>query len=540
MPLPRTTASLSLVVLAGLLLLGAGSSAAGDAKRDRCGRITIRSADQQKLLNRGRLKLTIRRCRHTRAVSLRASSATVGERTRRIASADRRLGAPVQRVSLPLTRSGKRSVRKCREQRITVRGVFGTPRRGRARDRARLRLSAGCLPGERPPNVLVILTDDQRVDGSLPVMPNTEREFADGGVQYTNAFATTPLCCPSRASIYSGKYPHNHGIRKNGGLAFDASETWQRYLHDAGYFTGLFGKYFFDVLPTQAPYFDRSATIAGGSPEDGRVEATYAESFLEQAETEDSRPWALVLATNQPHSPWNGTPAAFRPLPPWTEPPSFLEPDLGDKHPAVATEAARFVNRGDDWPVEVRDGQRTELELVDEMVGSVMGNLDRLDERRETLAIFVSDNGYLWGEHGLYHKLWPYLESVRVPMFASWPGRLPEGAVDDRIVANIDIAPTIMQAAGVTPSYTVDGRSLLSGYDRPWLLLEGAIGQAERVPDWTALVDHHQQYIQWGDGFVERYSLDADPYELQASNVPDPELRARLAGAVTCAGAGCP
>ena len=247
-----------------------------------------------------------------------------------------------------------------------------------------------------------------------------------------------------------------------------------------------------------------------------------------------------MLAPTDPHGPWTQRPQTFEPLPPYEPQPSFAEQDLTDKNPAVAAEAARFAPRGPDWPVEVRDGQRTELEQADEMVASVMGTLDRLDERRDTLAIYTSDNGYLWGEHGIYHKLWPYLESVRVPLFASWPGHLAAGGVDDRLAANIDLAPTIMQAAGVTPGYQPDGRSLFGAGDRPWLLLEGAVDESGRVPGWTSIVDPHQQYIRWGDGFVEHYSLDADPYEMQASNAADAELDARLAAAAACAGAGCP
>ena len=204
----------------------------------------------------------------------------------------------------------------------------------------------------------------------MAVMPSTRREFVDRGVEFTNAFATTPLCCPSRASIYSGKYPHNHGIRKNGGIGFDATQTWQRQLDDAGYFTGLFGKYFFSVLATQAPYFDVKASVPAQAADDAPIVSGYARSFLEQAEQDDERPWALVLATSQPHAPWTGTPATFSPLPPWTAPPSFQEADLSDKNPSVAALAAGFARRGPEWPVEVRDGQRTELQQVDEMVAT--------------------------------------------------------------------------------------------------------------------------------------------------------------------------
>jgi arylsulfatase A-like enzyme len=541
----RLSQATLLTALTCLLSLAPGSGSDAAAARGpsaaKCGSIKIVSADQQKLLRDRALKLKVRRCGRARSVALRAFARTEGGgRQKIVPEANRRLGGPTERVWLELSKAGRRALAACDAQRLVVRGRFAGARHKRVRARKALELGGVCGPRDGRPNVLLIITDDQRLDGSMAVMPSTWHEFGDRGTQFDNAYVTTPLCCPSRASIFSGKYPHNHGVRTNGGRGFDPSETWQRQLHDAGYFTGLFGKYFVEVTATQAPYWDRAANTPAVDPNDGAWLAGQADSFLAQAEDDDARPWALVLATTNPHGPWDGRPQTFRPLPPWQPPPSFQEQDLSDKNPAVSAEAARFVPRGDGWPIEVRDGQRTELEQADEMVTSVMGTLDRLDERRDTLAIFVSDNGYLWGEHGLYHKLWPYLESVRVPMMMSWPGHVAEGAHDTRIVANIDLAPTIMQAAGVTPGYRPDGRSLFSSYDRPWLLLEGPLDPLDHVPDWTSLVDEHQQYIEWGDGFVEHYSLDADPYELQAQNAPDPQLSARLAAAAACAGSDCP
>jgi arylsulfatase A-like enzyme len=155
------------------------------------------------------------------------------------------------------------------------------------------------------------------------------------------------------------------------------------------------------------------------------------------------------------------------------------------------------------------------------------------------LAIFVSDNGFLWGQHSLMFKQWPYLESPHVPLYVTWPGRVPEGTVANRLVANIDIAPTIFEASGVEPGYVVDGRSLLSSPARPWLLLEFPESGDTSDP-WSAFLSPTRHYIEWSDGFVEDYDLIADPWELEAGNTPDAAIAAALAAARTCAGLACP
>ena len=400
-------------------------------------------------------------------------------------------------------------------------------------------------PPEPPrPNVLLILTDDQPAGHSMEVMPETRAVFAQNGTEFSRAYGTTPLCCPGRASIYSGKYPHNHGVHTvgnhpSGGKAFDASDSWQRQLDDLGYFTGLLGKYFVALPATQAPYFDRRVTIVPDS--DDPVEmAEEADKFLDEAETADEVPWALVLSTTQPHGPWDGEPAVPSPLPEWQPPPSFLEEDLSDKHPAVAEDAARYIRFGPDFPEFVRTGQLKEIQQVDEMVGKVMSTLDSLDEKEDTLAIFTSDNGYMWGQHSLYHKTWPYIDSIQIPLYLSWPGHIDSGAVDDRLVANIDIAPTIQDALQIESEYPVDGRSLLSGFDRPSLLLEGPLDTSGRIPLWNAMLSDERHYVSWDDGFVEDYNLPADPYEMTAANIPDPGAEAAIQAALECVGSSCP
>lgn len=123
-----------------------------------------------------------------------------------------------------------------------------------------------------------------------------------------------------------------------------------------------------------------------------------------------------------------------------------------------------------------------------------------------------------------------------MPFYAAWPGHLPAGELNTDLVANVDIAATIYEASGVAPGYTIDGHSLLGDVDRPWLFTE--FPDPYKSPSWAALWRPGRHYIEWEGGFVEDY--EADPSELEASNVPDPELDALLDEYRTCAGPSCP
>jgi len=374
-----------------------------------------------------------------------------------------------------------------------------------------------------PPNVLLIITDDQR-DGaeSMSVMPETRRLFADGGTEFSRAYATTPMCCPSRASIFSGRYLHNHGVLDNGSDLARPDLTWQRHLDAAGYETALYGKYlnsWLDRRPrASVPYFDDSwqgyDEHHGKNPlESERFLVERASAFLERTEREDdSRPWAMVLASRSPHLPYR-YPDRFRRDVGRLVPRPSLRDDLSDKPRFVRHTAHRLRRRIRPAGIgreaqRVYTGQLRELMAVDEMTGLVFQQLSALSEDERTLAIFVSDNGFFWGEHSLPGKKFPYREAVEVPMYLRWPGRLAAGEVDERLVANIDLAPTIMDAAGVEPRYRPDGRSLLDGsWARRRLLLEGP----NRL--WSSEVTARRQYVRWADGSREYYDLSRDPFQ---------------------------
>jgi arylsulfatase A-like enzyme len=423
-------------------------------------------------------------------------------------------------------------------------------------------------PGGRP-NVLVIVTDDARAE-TLAAMPRTRRWLGDGGVTFTQGFATTPSCCPSRASIFSGRYVHNHGVLgQRLGDRLDQGTTLARYLSDAGYATAMAGK-FLNRWPLRRPppHYDHYALANGGYHDqlwavDGTVRRvpTYSTTFigdraldwLAALERDDARPWFAYLATFAPHDPRVPEPryarASFPALDrtgPAAVPPVDGKPRYLRDRPSVdLAEAAR-----------VRTGQLRTLLSVDDLVDRVLRRLAGLGELDHTLVFFLSDNGYAWGEHRHIGKFVPYTESIRVPFLVRWPGRLPAGTVDDRLVATVDIKPTVLEAAGIAPDPgdVVDGRSLLDGRRRERLLAEYWRDQANApgIRGWAALRTATWQYIEnydqpGGGTFREFYDLTHDPgmqrnllADDDSGNDPPVSLAAELAAARACAGAGCP
>ena len=423
----------------------------------------------------------------------------------------------------------------------------------------------------RRPNVLVLITDDQRV-GTTGRQRALQRWFGTGGTEYTNAFATTPTCCPSRASIMTGRYAHNHGVLTAEGEGVDALDhrtTIQHYLDAAGYRTGLFGKFLneWDVAD-DPPAFDDWAFYSTNRPSKlyrgntwnvqgtlRRVDAyatTYvsrhALDFLSSAADGD-RPWLMYVNTVAPHAPFVPEGRYARaPVPPFRRTRAVRERDRSDKPPYVrATRTPRAVAKAH------RRGQLRTLMSVDDIVGDLFRALKRSGELTDTVAFYVSDNGYMWGEHGLMGKTAPYAMSVRVPLFIRWPGVVARRATDDRLVANVDIAPTVLEAAGVPPDPDVpmDGRPLTNNHARDRLLLEYWARTGRDTPTWAATITARSLYVEYFEPggryrlpFREYYDLRADEFELRnllgdrtATNDAVPaHVSARLAADRACSG----
>jgi len=430
-------------------------------------------------------------------------------------------------------------------------------------------VTPAAMAAERP-NVLLIMTDDQRADGTMEVMPQTRQWFEDGGTRFTRFFATTPVCCPSRASVFSGRYTHNHRVLTNNSAnQLDQNFTIQAYLKSVGYKTGIFGKYMNAWNLFQAPPFfdDWAIATAGYSPvrvnENGvtKVVTQYLTSyirdnavrFLQESESQDATPWFLALWTTAPHAPFTpDTVYENAAVPPASPNPAQLETDRLDKPPHVqASEVDPVTTEAE------RVAQLRTLMSVDDMVQTVFQTLDATGETSDTLAIFISDNGFQWGDHGIRAKGDAYDASARVPAYLRWPGHVLPGAIDGRLAANLDIAPTLVDAVGgIAPGVPMDGRSLLDPLqNRSRLLTEHEATSTRSDPGWAALQTATSLYVEHYDPayrervvYREYYDLVADPFELEnllADGNPanDPNtaaLSAQLAADRDCTGASCP
>jgi N-acetylglucosamine-6-sulfatase len=458
---------------------------------------------------------------------------------------------------------------------------------------------------EPAPNVVVVMTDDQTVE-SLRVMPRTERVLADRGVEFASNFVTNPICCPSRATFLTGQYPHNHGVFRNGApnggyATLDGSQTLPVWLQRAGYHTAHIGKYLNgygrtapleippgwnewtgSVDPTTYSMYGYTLNENGvlttyGNPdvEDPAAYQTdvYAQKAVELIGRRAPRrkPFFLSVAPLAPHSendlgenePPGTTPGpraaprhegafASEPLP---QPPSYNEADVSDKPAEIQSRSPIGASVAATITARYRDRLESLL-AVDEMVVAIVDALRESGELDETLILFTADNGFFHGEHRIRTgKQQVYEESIRVPLIIRGPG-LPEGAVRSQPVANVDLATTILEYAGVRPPIPADGRSLRRLATDPRLepgraiLIENWCGPDEAcfdpvLPRYHAVRTHGYLYAERPTGEAELYDLAVDPYQLDSRHA-DPayaEIRAALARLLArlkaCIGEGC-
>ncbi|MEA2400496.1 MAG: N-acetylglucosamine-6-sulfatase [Thermoleophilaceae bacterium] len=450
-------------------------------------------------------------------------------------------------------------------------------------------------PAAAQPNVVVLMTDDQTAE-SLRYMPNVKRLLVDEGTLFRDSVATFPLCCPSRSTHLTGQYSHNHQVLHNAGpfggfSRLDHANTLPVWLQTAGYRTMHVGRYlngyeYSDGVPPgwsdwhAAPHshafnYTRWQVNENGSlvsypdaahPDEYETDffGRRAGELIEQAAPGD-RPFYLQLWFVAPH---RGSPrdpddptAVGSPSPaprhrdlfagtPFPRKPSFDEAQIGDKPQVVADrprlDAGAVAGIEENWRQELES-----LQAVDEAVAHIVDTLGRTGELANTLIVFTSDNGFMHGEHRVKaEKVLLYEESVRVPLVMRGPG-VPRGWRDPRPVGNIDVAPTIVDAADATARRVPDGRSLLPLLaDRTawWgrdILLENGNG-ANNVPPYRAIRTNR---FVWAEhlttGEFELYDLENDPYELRSLDSDptyDPiqrDLAQRLRTLKRCAGRGC-
>jgi arylsulfatase A-like enzyme len=419
-----------------------------------------------------------------------------------------------------------------------------------------------------PPSIVLILSDDQRWD-TLWGMPTVEEALAGNGVTFANSFVVNPLCCPSRASLLTGRYSHGTGIYLNrpphGGFSrFDDRRTIATVLHAAGYETGLFGKYLNDYgsLPADArdvpPGWDRWSAFFGGPryydyrlAENGSVASfghrarDYSTAVLARQAVDfirgARRPFFLAFAPYAPHAPATPPPAyedAFAHFS-WWRPPSFNEHDLSDK-PAYIRRLGPLTPRQIERAVRFRREQLEAALAVDDAVRSLLKALEQRGLLSTTFIVYTSDNGVAWGEHPLIaaRKLVPYEEPIRVPLVIRYDPLVHEQpSQDGHLVLNIDLAPTLAALARTRMS-AAEGSSLLPLLASPRLpqwrsdfLIEHLAGPPQRdVPSYCAVRGERYKYVFYQTGEEELYDLLRDPHELDniASHPATAPLRKRL------------
>jgi arylsulfatase A-like enzyme len=397
------------------------------------------------------------------------------------------------------------------------------------------------------PNIVLILTDDQRWD-SLWAMPAVQGNLVDRGVTFTNGFVVNSLCCPSRASILTGEYSHSTGVYRNGPpphggfSAFHDSSTLATWLQGAGYRTALVGKYLngykrFTDGSYVPPGWDRwvALNFDGGGiyynyelSIDGRLRsfgdqpadystdvlADYAVSFIRHT---TSGPFFLYLAPSAPHGPAIPAPrdaGTFSGLAPW-RPPNYNETDVSDKPAWV--QARPSLTAGRKGHIDAfRQRQYESLQAVDDAVAAIVRELRRSGRLRDTMIVFTSDNGLLWGEHRLTGKQAPYEESIRVPVVIRYDPLIAASRRDRHHALNIDFAPTFAKLAGVSAP-GAEGRSLLpllSGHATTWRKSFLVEHLGSKMPTFCQVRAHRYAYVQYRTGEEELYDLNIDPYEL--------------------------
>ena len=413
---------------------------------------------------------------------------------------------------------------------------------------------------DKRPSVLLIVTDDQRWD-TLWAMPQVKRLLVDRGVTFGNSFVSSPLCCPSRASILTGAYPHTTGVYTqglpHGGFKrFNDTTTIATELHDAGYRTGFFGKYLDSyqsgALSGYVPpgwdrwmafvhsgFFDYGLTIDGEVKRFGSSPADYSTDVL--AERTDAfirrtgGPFFAIFAPAAPHAPATPAPTdagLFSDLPAWS-PPSFNEADVSDK-PWDVARLHRLTPGQIAGLEELRRDQYRSLQAVDRAVARLIDALADSGRLANTLVIFTSDNGLLWGEHRWQKKEMPYEEAIRVPLVIRDDAVVVDAPrTEDRLISNVDLAPTIAELAG-TDLPKAEGKSLLpllSGDQVRWrhaLLIEH-MKMTNPVPTYCAVRTDRYLYATYVTGEEELYDLQEDPYELDNLAGRSPPLESRLA-----------
>lgn len=354
-------------------------------------------------------------------------------------------------------------------------------------------------PPARRPNIVFLLSDDQRYDtlgvwNHHPLLktPNLDRLAHEGG-WFRQAFVVTPLCAPSRTAFLTGLYGHTSGFRTNEGPWPERfPPSFLSVAHDAGYRTAYVGKKHIYNTDEPLPGIDHWVSfvnqglftnpILNIDGTRGRHEGANGDLLTEQGiefiKQNKDHPFAVTIAWKEAHSqqrPPHRYDPLFEndsiPLPSSfdedksTKPRYFVAmkrlPDSGfdDDKPRANPGPPPGATREDLAVKKIKNYYRC-IEALDDYVGRLLKTLEEVGQLDNTIIVYAGDNGYFLGEHGRFEKMTPHEESVRIPLLIRYPSAIKPGTVTDAIVRNIDVAPTLYDLTGLKGPGTLDGRSL--------------------------------------------------------------------------------
>jgi N-acetylglucosamine-6-sulfatase len=436
------------------------------------------------------------------------------------------------------------------------------------------------LAQARKRNLVFLFTDDQRDDfigalghpwlkGHTPHMDRLVRQ----GVHFRNAFVTSSLCSPSRASILTGQYMHAHGVMDNFTPLNPKLPTFPQLLRENGYRTAFIGKWHMGGDSDEArPGFDHWVSFRGQGeyvdPEinrngaRGKVNGYMTDILTEESkrfiQANASRPFMLYLSHKAVHYPFQPPKRHASLFEGRTVPKPASMPYKKEfyEHLPAWVERRRYSRHGVDGLFghtatfdDAYRGYCQSLISVDESVGEVMNALEERKLLNDTLVVYMGDNGYLWGEHGLVDKRAMYEPSIRVPLMAHCPDLFGGAKKVDGMALNLDIGPTMLEAAGVAVPQTMHGRSLLplaAGKAVDWrkdFLYEYEWEQDyPYTPTITGLRTERYSFMQYQGvwDISELYDLQKDPQQMNnlvrdirinyqrgrlSMNIPDEERR---------------
>jgi len=445
--------------------------------------------------------------------------------------------------------------------------------------------SAPASPATQP-NFVVVMADDQTI-GEMGAMPQTRQRIGGAGVSFERFYASFPLCCPSRATFLTGQYSHNHGVLGNGTpvggyYELNTQQTLGPWLQAAGYHTIHVGKFLnrYGLLdPTEVPqgwdewyaalqsssdkYFGYQLNENGVLRNYGRNPAdykTYVEAekataaIRRQAEQGPAaKPFFLFLGALAPHLPATPAPTHSRRFANLRLPRglAFDERNVSDKPSFIRKLDRLSAAKTRQLRSSYLDRARSLLAL-DETIGQVLDELESQGLMESTYVIFMSDNGFFFGQHRLPKgKYLPYEPASRLPLMIRGPG-IPAGGSSEELVGNIDLAPTILELAGASPGVEVDGRSLVPfardpalRTGRPILFEANSRDRPSIGIPYTGVKTERYSFIRYRNGEQELYDLQRDPRQLRSRHrdrkyaATERALAAALRSLRSCEGAAC-